>query len=117
MTRAEAMPGFRSALVRLFTIQAAFTYERMLGVGFAFAAEPMLRALGRSGAPEGPQAYRAALGRQSAINSGSSPPGGETFIKSRIARTTRLPEFAMWSAKATLSSISPGYTLLGRAAC
>ena len=56
------MPGFRSALVRLFTMQAAFTYERMLGVGFAFAAEPLLRQLGRreGGAP----AYRAALTRQ-----------------------------------------------------
>ncbi len=62
VTRADAVPGFRSALVRLFTIQAAFTYERMLGIGFAFAAEPMLRQLGRreGGAP----AYRAALARQ-----------------------------------------------------
>lgn len=74
------MPGFRSALVRSFTIQAAFTYERMLGVGFAFAAAPVLRALGRggdgggtgkAGAPggvgggDGGAAFRAALGRES----------------------------------------------------
>jgi len=67
VTRADGMPGFRSALARLFTIQAAFTYERMLGVGFAFAAEPMLRALDRSGGSPGggPEAFRAALARQS----------------------------------------------------
>jgi len=62
---ADAAPGFRSALARLFTIQAAFTYERMLGVGFGFAVEPMLRRLGRSGGAEGAGAYRAALARQS----------------------------------------------------
>jgi len=59
-----AAPGFRTALARLFTIQAAFTYERMLGVGFAFAAEPLLRAL-RRGGPGGEGAFRAALARQS----------------------------------------------------
>ena len=64
VTPSDRAPGFRSALVRLFTIQAAFTYERMLGVGFAFAVEPMLRALGRSPGQEGPAAYRAALARQ-----------------------------------------------------
>jgi mannose PTS system EIID component len=65
------VPGFRAALLRLFTIQAAFSYERMLGVGFAFAAEPLLRGseLG-AGAPEGggregAPAFRAALARQS----------------------------------------------------
>jgi len=57
------MPGFRTALARLFTIQAAFTYERMLGIGFGFAAEPLLRGLGsRDG---GTPAFRAALARQS----------------------------------------------------
>jgi len=56
------MPGFRSALARLFTIQAAFTYERMLGVGFAFASEPLLQGLRRreGGAP----AFGAALARE-----------------------------------------------------
>jgi PTS system mannose-specific IID component len=57
------MPGFRTALVRLFTIQAAFTYERMIGVGFGFAAEPMLRGLRRRDG--GPAALRAAVARQS----------------------------------------------------
>ncbi len=66
------MPGYRTALVRLFTIQAAFSYERMLGVGFGFAAEPLLRELARrgdaSGAEPGAAAaprFRAALARQS----------------------------------------------------
>ena len=63
MRRSDAVPGFRSVLARLFTIQAAFTYERMLGIGFAFAAEPMLRELGRGEA--GAPARRAALARQS----------------------------------------------------
>jgi PTS system mannose-specific IID component len=62
VARADAVPGFRSVLARLFTIQAAFTYERMLGIGFAFAAEPMLRELGRRDG--GAQAFRAALARQ-----------------------------------------------------
>jgi mannose PTS system EIID component len=62
VARADAVPGFRTALARLFTMQAAFTYERMIGVGFAFAAEPMLREIGRrdGGAP----AFRAALARE-----------------------------------------------------
>lgn len=93
MVARARVPGFRSALARLFTIQAAFTYERMLGVGFAFAAEPLLRALdagagraagagpgaggardagagGAAGAaaadpgPSGAPAFRAALARQ-----------------------------------------------------
>jgi len=71
------MPGYRSALARLFTIQAAFTYERMLGVGFAYAAAPVLRALARgpgggaAGGSDGPaaaeraHAFRAALARES----------------------------------------------------
>jgi len=56
------MPGFRAVLARLFTIQAAFTYERMLGIGFAFASEPALRGLGRRDG--GSPAFRAALARQ-----------------------------------------------------
>lgn len=62
VARSDAIPGFRLALARLFTIQAAFTYERMLGIGFAFAAEPMLRQLGRRDG--GTPAFRAALARQ-----------------------------------------------------
>ena len=68
------MPGFRSALARLFTIQAAFSYERMLGVGFAFAAEPLLRGLDEpaaggagqgAGAGTGSPAFHAAVARES----------------------------------------------------
>jgi PTS system mannose-specific IID component len=64
VTRA-ATPGFRWALVRLFTIQAAFSYERMLGVGFAFAAEPILRRIGDRGAGrDAPAPFASALARQ-----------------------------------------------------
>jgi len=62
VARAEPVPGFRSALARLFTIQAAFTYERMLGVGFAFASEPLLRGLRRR--EGGGPAFGAALARE-----------------------------------------------------
>jgi mannose/fructose/N-acetylgalactosamine-specific phosphotransferase system component IID len=63
VARSDPIPGFRSALTRLFTIQAAFTYERMLGIGFGFAAEPLLRGLGKGDG--GTPAFRAALARQS----------------------------------------------------
>jgi PTS system mannose-specific IID component len=56
------IPGFGAALARLFMIQAAWTYERMLGVGFGFAAEPLLRGL--RGAGDG-RAFREALARES----------------------------------------------------
>jgi len=49
----------RSAL-RLLTVQAAFNYERMIGVGLGYASEPLLRAL--PGGREG-QHYHEALGR------------------------------------------------------
>jgi mannose/fructose/N-acetylgalactosamine-specific phosphotransferase system component IID len=55
------MPGFARVLARLFTLQAAWNYERMQGIGFGHAAEPALRAL--EGGPEGAR-YRAALARQ-----------------------------------------------------
>lgn len=50
------------ALSRLFVLQAAWNYERMQGVGFGYAVEPILRALpgGRGGEP-----YRQALARES----------------------------------------------------
>ena len=57
-----SIPGFGLAVARLFTIQAAWTYERMLGIGFGFVAEPMLRGLRRNGDS---QAYRGAVARQS----------------------------------------------------
>jgi PTS system mannose-specific IID component len=55
------MPGFGRVLARLFTIQAAWNYERMQGVGFGHAAEPALRSLD-GGA--GGERYKAALARQ-----------------------------------------------------
>lgn len=51
------------AWTRLFLMQAAWNYERMVGQGLAFAAEPLLATLpgGRRGMP-----YAAALGRAAA---------------------------------------------------
>jgi mannose/fructose/N-acetylgalactosamine-specific phosphotransferase system component IID len=56
------MPAFGRVFARLFTLQAAWNYERMQGIGFGHAAEPALRAL--EGGRGGPR-YRAALARQS----------------------------------------------------
>ncbi len=74
MVARAAVPGFRSALARLFTIQAAFSYERMLGVGFAYAAEPLLRAGGLGAGAKGGEggaretaAFRAAVARESSF--------------------------------------------------
>lgn len=39
------MTGRARALLRLFTVQGAWNYERMLGVGIGYAAEPLLRDL------------------------------------------------------------------------
>lgn len=48
------------AWLRLFVLQASFNYDRMVGTGAAFAAEPLLRRL-----PGGPasERYRAAMTR------------------------------------------------------
>jgi mannose/fructose/N-acetylgalactosamine-specific phosphotransferase system component IID len=59
----QAIPGFGRAVARLFTIQAAWTYERMLGIGFGYVAEPMLRGMKRDGG-RGNEAFRSALARQ-----------------------------------------------------
>lgn len=61
MTRSR-VPGFGAAVARLFMIQAAWTYERMLGIGFGFVAEPMLRGLRTDG--DSP-AFHEAVARQS----------------------------------------------------
>ncbi|MFI5207256.1 MAG: PTS system mannose/fructose/sorbose family transporter subunit IID [Gemmatimonadales bacterium] len=55
------MPAFGRVLSRLFTLQAAWNYERLQGIGFGHAAEPALRSLegGRGG-----ERYAAALARQ-----------------------------------------------------
>lgn len=59
---AASVPAFGAVLSRLFAIQAGWNYERMMGVGFGYAAEPMLRTLpgGRTG-----ERYREALARES----------------------------------------------------
>ncbi|MGH7674137.1 MAG: PTS system mannose/fructose/sorbose family transporter subunit IID [Gemmatimonadales bacterium] len=46
------------AFLRLFTVQGSWNYERLLGVGFGFAEEPLLRDLATDG-----EAHRAALAR------------------------------------------------------
>ncbi len=52
-------PPLARTLLRLFTVQGSWNYERMQGVGFGVAEEPLLRDLAaRDGA-----AYRAALAR------------------------------------------------------
>ena len=50
--------GWVRSLVRLLSLQASFTFERLQGVGIAVAQEPLLEPLGRD-TPEG----RAARGR------------------------------------------------------
>ena len=45
------MRGFGRALVRLMAVQGAWSYERMIGVGMGFAAEPLLEDL-RATVPE-----------------------------------------------------------------
>ena len=47
-----------STFLRLFTVQGSWNYERLLGVGFGVAEEPLLRDLATNGA-----AYRAAVAR------------------------------------------------------
>ena len=51
---------FGTALLRLFTLQGSWNYERMIGVGTGVAEEPLLRDL--PGGPGGP-AYRSAVAR------------------------------------------------------
>src|SRR6266853_4025476 len=52
-------PPLARTLLRLFTVQGSWNYERMLGIGFGVAEEPLLRGLpGDNGA-----AYRAAVAR------------------------------------------------------
>lgn len=53
-------PPFGRSLLRLFTVQGSWNYERMQGVGMGVAEEPLLRDLRTSG--DG-AAYRAAVAR------------------------------------------------------
>ncbi|HET7791601.1 MAG TPA: PTS system mannose/fructose/sorbose family transporter subunit IID [Gemmatimonadales bacterium] len=55
-------PALGTSLLRLFTLQGSWNYERMMGVGMGVATEPLLRDL--PGGPGG-EAYRAALARHS----------------------------------------------------
>ena len=55
-----ARPPLARTLLRLFTVQGSWNYERMQGVGFGVAEEPLLRDLAAHG-DEG--AYRAAVAR------------------------------------------------------
>jgi mannose PTS system EIID component len=54
-------PRFAVTTARLFAIQSAWSYERMLGIGFGHAIEPLLRPLRR----RGDASYAEALARQS----------------------------------------------------
>lgn len=59
--RPPARPRLGAAFLRLFTVQASWNYERLIGVGTGFASEPLLRGLQETD----PSRYRAALGRAS----------------------------------------------------
>ena len=54
-------PRLGAALLRLFTVQGSWNYDRMIGVGVGIAEEPLLRDL-RSG-PDNGAAYHAAVAR------------------------------------------------------
>lgn len=56
------VPSLGAVLSRLFVFQAAWDYERMQGVGFGYAVEPILRTL--PGGPSG-ERYHEALARES----------------------------------------------------
>ncbi|HWZ28414.1 MAG TPA: PTS system mannose/fructose/sorbose family transporter subunit IID [Gemmatimonadales bacterium] len=58
---ADVKPRLGAAFLRLFTVQASWNYERLIGVGTGFAAEPLLRGLKETDE----ERYRAALGRAS----------------------------------------------------
>ncbi len=55
-------PPFGRSLLRLFTVQGSYNYERMQGIGVGVAEEPLLRDLRVPGNGEG-AAYRAAVAR------------------------------------------------------
>lgn len=60
------MPNFGRVYARSFAIQAAWNYERMLGTGFGWTAEPALRSL-EGDTADGRSRYRDAVSRQSAF--------------------------------------------------
>jgi mannose PTS system EIID component len=61
VTPLPAAPPLRTAFLRLFTVQASWNYDRLLGVGMGVAEEPLLRAL-KGDSADG-DAYRAAVAR------------------------------------------------------
>jgi PTS system mannose-specific IID component len=63
----RAVPGFAVTTARLFGLQAAWSYERMLGIGFAHAVEPLLRPMRARG---GGAAYHEALAREAQFFNG-----------------------------------------------
>ena len=58
----RARPGLVRSLLRLFTVQGSWNYERMQGLGIGVAEEPLLRNLRAEGGDDG-VAYRAAVAR------------------------------------------------------
>jgi PTS system mannose-specific IID component len=50
--------GLGRAFTRLFAVQASWNYERMLGIGMGYAAEPLLRELKSTDAPRHADAVR-----------------------------------------------------------
>src|SRR5437867_11136445 len=60
--RTRARPRLVRSLLRLFTVQGSWNYERMQGVGIGVAEEPLLRDL-RAEVEDDGVAYRAAVAR------------------------------------------------------
>ncbi|HUL02758.1 MAG TPA: PTS system mannose/fructose/sorbose family transporter subunit IID [Gemmatimonadales bacterium] len=58
-------PPLLRVLLRLFTVQGSWNYERMLGVGFGVAEEPLLRDLAGAGTRARETPYREAVARGS----------------------------------------------------
>ena len=58
----RARPGLVRSLLRLFTVQGSWNYERMQGLGIGVAEEPLLRNL-RAEVGDDRVAYRAAVAR------------------------------------------------------
>ena len=61
MTPLPPAPPLRVSFLRLFTVQASWNYDRLLGVGMGVAEEPLLRAL-KGDSADG-AAYQAAVAR------------------------------------------------------